>query len=86
MRSIPSMIADLRGLAKHIHGMDSGSGDAALLHDAANYIEGATGSLREHMALARTMRDALRIIAGEAPCPDNLLGNADIARIALHGK
>lgn len=32
------------------------------------------------------LRAALRVIAGEAPCADNLLGNADIARIALHGR
>ena len=32
------------------------------------------------------LRAALRIIAGEAPCADNLLGNSDIARIALHGR
>lgn len=29
------------------------------------------------------MRDALEIIAGIRPCSDNLLGNADIARLAL---
>lgn len=56
MRPIPSMVADLRGLAKHIHAMDSGSGDAALLRDAANYIEGATSSLREHMDMVRRLR------------------------------
>ena len=27
--------------------------------------------------------DALRIIAGEKQCPDNLMGNVDIARAAL---
>lgn len=32
------------------------------------------------------LRAALRIIAGEEQCRDNLLGNSDIARIALHGK
>ena len=32
------------------------------------------------------LRSALRVIAGEQPCADNLLGNADIARIALHGR
>ena len=29
------------------------------------------------------LRAALEMIAGVRPCPDNLLGNADIARIAL---
>lgn len=56
MRPLPSMVADLRGLAKHIYAMDSGSGEAALLRDAANYIEGATDSLREHMDLLRAAR------------------------------
>jgi hypothetical protein len=28
---------------------------------------------------------ALEIIAGKRPCPDNLMGNADIARQALSG-
>lgn len=29
------------------------------------------------------LRGALKIIAGELPCIDNLMGNADIARTAL---
>jgi hypothetical protein len=29
------------------------------------------------------LRMALEMIAGRRPCPDNLLGNADIARLAL---
>jgi hypothetical protein len=37
-------------------------------------------------AEVRRLRAALRMIAGEAVCVDLLLGNADIARIALHGK
>ncbi len=53
MRSLPDMVAGLRALASHIAMLDSGSGDAALLRDAANYIEGATDSLREHMAALR---------------------------------
>jgi hypothetical protein len=59
------MVADLRGLAKHIHGMDSGSGDAALLRDAANYIEGATDSLREHMTMIRNLRVELAETRGK---------------------
>ena len=31
-------------------------------------------------------REALQIIAGERQCIDNLLGNQDVAHIALHGK
>jgi hypothetical protein len=29
---------------------------------------------------------ALEIIAGKRPCPDNLMGNADLARSALSDK
>jgi hypothetical protein len=32
------------------------------------------------------LRAALEMITGERPCPDNLLGNFDIAYAALHGK
>lgn len=72
MRPLPSMVADLRGLAKHIHTMDSGSGDAALLRDAANYIEGATDSLREHMALLRTAREETAAVRKMAASVENL--------------
>lgn len=57
MRSIPAMVADLRGLAKHLATLDSGSPEASLIRDAANYIEGATGSLREHMGLLKASRE-----------------------------
>ncbi len=57
MRSLPDMIAGLRALGSHIKRMDSGSGDAALICDAVNYIEGATESLREHMAELRKARE-----------------------------
>lgn len=39
----------------------------------------------DHAEVER-LRAALRIIAGEAPASDYLLGNADIARIALYGR
>ncbi len=29
------------------------------------------------------LRAALEMICGRRPCPDNLLGNADIARLAI---
>jgi hypothetical protein len=32
------------------------------------------------------LESALEIIAGKRPCPDNLMGNADIARQALSDK
>lgn len=48
-----------------------------MLHDVI--LEGAADEIER-------LRAALAIIAGEKPSPDNLLGNADIARIALHGK
>lgn len=53
MRSIPDMITDLRALANSPEALIS---HAALLDDAANYIEGATGSLREHMKMLAEMR------------------------------
>lgn len=43
-------------------------------------------AIDEVLAEIERLRAALAIIAGEKPSPDNLLGNADIARIALHGK
>jgi hypothetical protein len=49
-------------------------------------VGGGAVMLREAAAEIERLRAALRIIAGEAVCVDLLLGNADIARIALHGK
>ena len=53
MRPIPDMITDLRALANSPEALIS---HAALLDDAANYIEGATGSLRQHMQMLTEMR------------------------------
>jgi hypothetical protein len=53
MRSIPDMITGLRALANSPEALIS---HAALLDDAANYIEGATSSLREHMQMLTEMR------------------------------
>jgi len=53
MRPIPDMITDLRALANSPEALIS---HAALLDDAANYIEGATSSLREHMQMLTEMR------------------------------
>ena len=56
MRSIPDMITGLRALANSPEALIS---HAALLDDAANYIEGATSSLREHMQMLQAMRERL---------------------------
>ena len=53
MRTIPEMIDGLRALANHPEALIS---DALFAHDAANFIEGASNSLREHMALLIKMR------------------------------
>ena len=50
------MISGLRVLANSPEALIS---HAALLDDAANYIEGATGSLREHMHMLQAMRERL---------------------------
>jgi hypothetical protein len=52
MRTIPDMVTDLRSLSDDLRGSPEG----VLLNDAANYIEGATGSLREHMQMLKEMR------------------------------
>jgi hypothetical protein len=43
----------------------------------------AAAELRRLHELNAELVEALRIIAGEKPCIDNLLSNADIARAAL---
>jgi hypothetical protein len=56
MRTIPEMIAGLRALANHPEALIS---DALFANDAANYIEGASSSLREHMQMLQAMRERL---------------------------
>jgi hypothetical protein len=51
MRTIPEMIDGLRFSAGFCT-----SHNQALLNDAANYIEGATESLRQHMKMLQEMR------------------------------
>jgi hypothetical protein len=53
MRTIPEMITGLRALANHPEALIS---DALFANDTANYIEGATESLREHMQMLQAMR------------------------------
>jgi hypothetical protein len=52
MRPLPNMITDLRSLSDDLRGSPEGE----LLSDAANYIEGASSSLREHMAMVMNLR------------------------------
>jgi len=52
MRTVPEMITGLRALA----GLEVLRHHAALLDDAANFIEGASSSLREHMQMLTEMR------------------------------
>jgi hypothetical protein len=51
MRTVPEMIDGLRFMAGFYV-----SHNQALLNDAANYIEGASSSLREHMQMLQAMR------------------------------
>ena len=51
MRTIPEMVTGLRFLAGFCM-----SPNQDLLNDAANYIEGASSSLREHMQMLQEMR------------------------------
>lgn len=53
MRTIPEMVAQLRKLSSDLSSCVKDSIEAELFNDAANYIEGATDSLREHMTLLR---------------------------------
>ena len=53
LRPIPDMITGLRALANSPEALIS---HVALLEDAANYIKGASSSLREHMQMIREMR------------------------------
>ena len=51
----------------------------ALRHDLEQYVGIASELATEN----EKMRVALEMIAGMRPCPDSLMGNADIARAAL---
>lgn len=53
MRTIPELVAGLRAMANSPEALIS---HAALLDHAANYIEGATESLRQHMQMLTEMR------------------------------
>jgi len=53
MRTPAELATELRRLRDHLRGLDSDSPEASLMEDAATYIEGATDSLREHMAALR---------------------------------
>ena len=66
MRTVPEMIAGLRALANHPEALIS---DALFANDTANYIEGASSSLREHMQMLQAMRvklEQVRFLMEEA--------------------
>jgi hypothetical protein len=74
LRTPAELIAGLRALRDHLRGLDSASPEAALMGAAADYIEGATDSLREHMAIARKRGGALRDLIAwgkEIPAPSD---------------
>ena len=62
--------------------------EAARVRSEVGHVLPDGAELREEVAAAEIerLRAALRIIAGEEQCMDNLLGNSDVARIALYGK
>lgn len=53
------------------------------LTEAADNIHRLTRQLAEARVALKTMRTALRIIAGQEQCIDNLMSNGDVARAAL---
>jgi len=61
MRTPDELAAGLRALSAHLLRLDSASPEGELLAEAANYIEGATDSLREHMLEVGRLRTALRV-------------------------
>ena len=61
MRSIPEMVTQLRKISGDLRGAVKDSIEAELFNDAANYIEGATDSLREHMAEVNRLRAIIRV-------------------------
>ncbi|OBQ33421.1 MAG: hypothetical protein AN487_20440 [Anabaena sp. CRKS33] len=46
-------------------------------------MDQAAAELRRLSTVNATLLDALNIIAGNRPCVDNLMGDADIARAAI---
>jgi len=83
LRTPAELAAGLRGLRDHLRTLDSASPEASLMNDAAIYIEGATDSLREHMALVRKMRDAGRPLHNAAVAAVGSLKATDYKRGAL---
>ncbi len=83
MRTPAELTDGLRKLRDHLRAMDSASPEADMMNEAAIYIEGATDSLREHMALCRAMRDAGRALHNAAVAAVGSLKPADYKRGAL---
>lgn len=53
LRTPAELSAGLRAVRDHLRTLDSASPEAALMNEAALYLDGATDSLREHMAMVR---------------------------------
>ena len=83
MRPIPDMITDLRSLSDDLRGSPEG----ALLHDAANYIEGATENLRqqaEQLIAMRVKLEQMRPLMEEAVSDLEQQADADNPRRASY--
>jgi hypothetical protein len=51
--------------------------------DSTNHVAELMNRLEATQKINATLLEALNIIAGNRPCVDNLLGDADIARAAI---
>lgn len=75
MLSPAELVAGLRGLAEHRDAGALSLMEASLLREAANYVAGATDSLREHMAMIRALRVELAETRGQRDGLREVLGN-----------
>lgn len=83
MRTPAELAAGLRDLADQARRIVSDSPEAGLIDEAATYIEGATDSLREHMAALRAALDAGRPLHNAAVAAVGSLKASDYKRGAL---
>ncbi len=83
IRTPAELVAGLRGLRDHLRTLDSASPEAAMMEEAATYIEGATDSLRAHMAALRAVRDAGRPLHNAAMSAVGSLRASDYKRGVL---
>ena len=78
------LVKKLRGIAISKENTDFAYGRKAPLYGKETEIEWEAANRIEALeALTQEMREALRMISGEIPCPDNLIGNSDIAKLVL---